>query len=126
MLFRSALILAGADSAAQAQGAGAPANATAAARLETAAVNAASPTARESKVAGPTMERAGVGVRRASKAEVPARPAPPAPDTRKYQAMMIVGVAAFVAGALIKDTPGAIVMVGGAAIGLYGLYRYLE
>ena len=42
------------------------------------------------------------------------------------QTLMIVGGAAFVAGALIGDDAGTIVMIGGAAVGLYGLYLYLQ
>lgn len=42
------------------------------------------------------------------------------------QAMMVVGVAALIAGAVIGDTPGTIIMVGGAVIGLIGLYDYLK
>ena len=42
------------------------------------------------------------------------------------QTLMIVGGAAFVAGALIGDDAGTVVMVGGAAVGLYGLYLYLQ
>jgi len=41
-------------------------------------------------------------------------------------AMMIVGGAALIAGAIISGTPGTIVMLGGAAVGLYGLYQYLQ
>ena len=40
--------------------------------------------------------------------------------------MMVVGVAALIAGAIIGDTPGTIIMVGGAVIGLVGLYSYLQ
>ena len=42
------------------------------------------------------------------------------------QTLMIVGGAAFVAGALIGDDAGAVVMIGGAVVGLYGLYLYLQ
>lgn len=42
------------------------------------------------------------------------------------QTLMIVGGATFIAGALIGDDAGTIVMVGGAAVGLYGLYLYLQ
>lgn len=42
------------------------------------------------------------------------------------RALMVVGVAALVAGAVIGGTPGTIVMVGGAVIGLIGLYNYLQ
>jgi hypothetical protein len=41
-------------------------------------------------------------------------------------AMMIVGGAAFLAGAIVGDTPGTIMMIGGAVIGLVGLYEYLQ
>ncbi len=40
--------------------------------------------------------------------------------------LMIVGGAAFIAGAIIRDDPGTIIMVAGAAVGLYGLYLYLN
>ena len=42
------------------------------------------------------------------------------------RAMMVVGAAALITGAIIGDTPGTIIMVGGAVIGLYGLYQYLQ
>jgi hypothetical protein len=42
------------------------------------------------------------------------------------KALMVVGAAAFVAGALIEGDAGRIIMVGGAVIGLYGLYEYLQ
>jgi hypothetical protein len=42
------------------------------------------------------------------------------------RAMMIVGVAALIAGAIIGDTPGTIIMVGGTVVGLIGLYEYLQ
>ena len=42
------------------------------------------------------------------------------------RAMMIVGGAALVVGAIIGDTPGTILMVGGAIVGLVGLYNYLQ
>jgi hypothetical protein len=42
------------------------------------------------------------------------------------KAMMGVGIAGFVAGALIGGNTGKIFMVGGAVVGLYGLYEYLQ
>ncbi len=42
------------------------------------------------------------------------------------RAMMIVGAAALVTGAIIGGDPGTVIMVGGAVIGLYGLYQYLQ
>lgn len=42
------------------------------------------------------------------------------------KALMIVGAAALVTGAIIGDDPGTVIMVGGAIVGLYGLYQYLQ
>jgi len=57
------------------------------------------------------------------------RSAPPVYQTKKSSrnavAMMIVGGAALVIGAVIGDDAGTIVMLGGAGIGLYGLYLFL-
>lgn len=52
--------------------------------------------------------------------------APQHANMGQAKALMIVGAAAFVAGAIIGDTPGTIIMVGGAAVGLVGLYQYLQ
>ena len=40
--------------------------------------------------------------------------------------MMIVGGAALVVGAVIDGDAGTIIMIGGGAVGLIGLYRYLS
>jgi hypothetical protein len=57
------------------------------------------------------------------------RGAPPVYQNRKSNrnavAMMIVGGAALLVGAVIGDDAGTIVMLGGAGIGLYGLYLFL-
>ncbi len=42
------------------------------------------------------------------------------------KAMMVVGVAALLAGAVIGGTPGTVIMIGGAVVGLVGLYDYLQ
>jgi hypothetical protein len=44
----------------------------------------------------------------------------------RSETLMIVGGAIFLAGAIIGDDPGTIIMIGGAAIGIYGLYLYLQ
>jgi hypothetical protein len=44
----------------------------------------------------------------------------------KSVALMIVGGAALVTGAIIGGAPGALVAVAGAGVGLYGLYLYLQ
>jgi len=57
------------------------------------------------------------------------RGAPPVLQNKKSNrnsvALMIVGGAALVIGAVIGDDAGTIVMLGGAGIGLYGLYLFL-
>lgn len=42
------------------------------------------------------------------------------------QAMMIAGGAAVIVGLVIGDDVGTLIAVGGAVIGLYGLYMYLK
>ena len=44
----------------------------------------------------------------------------------RSETLMIIGGAIFLAGAIIGDDPGTIIMIGGAAIGIYGLYLYLQ
>jgi|SRR5689334_1417975 len=46
-------------------------------------------------------------------------------SNRNAVALMIVGGAALVIGAVIGDDAGTLVMLGGAGIGLYGLYMFL-
>jgi hypothetical protein len=41
-------------------------------------------------------------------------------------ALMIVGAAAFIAGLIIGGGAGTAIAIGGAVIGLYGLYLYLQ
>jgi hypothetical protein len=42
------------------------------------------------------------------------------------RALMVVGAAALITGAIIGGDVGTIFMVGGAVMGLYGLYQYLQ
>jgi hypothetical protein len=44
----------------------------------------------------------------------------------KNVAMMVVGVAGLVTGAVIGGTPGTIIMIGGGVVGLMGLYHYMQ
>lgn len=79
---------------------------------------------------GPTVRAAAVGFR-ASDAKVDATTkSTAAPIVPRHQgqdvALMAVGVGAMIAGALIGGTAGTIVVIGGAAMGLFGLYHYLE
>jgi hypothetical protein len=45
---------------------------------------------------------------------------------RRSETLMIVGGAIFLAGAIIGDDAGTVIMIGGAGIGIYGLYLYLQ
>lgn len=70
--------------------------------------------------------RAGVHARETSRPDQPTVMLPQHANLGQARAMMVVGVAALIAGAIIGDTPGQIVMIGGAVIGLIGLYDYLQ
>jgi len=79
---------------------------------------------------GPTLQAAAVGFR-VSEARVDASTKlTAAPIIRRHQgqdvALMAVGVGAMIAGAIIGDTAGTIIIIGGAAMALFGLYHYLE
>ena len=79
---------------------------------------------------GPTLQAAAVGFR-VNEAKVDASTrVTAAPLVARHQgqddALMAVGVGAMIAGALIEDTAGTIIIIAGAAMALYGLYHYLE
>ena len=78
---------------------------------------------------GPTLESAAVGIRPIVSADATA-PAQRRSSRRSGVSndvvLMIVGGAAMVAGAAIGGDAGAIFMVGGAIIGLWGLYNFLQ
>lgn len=79
---------------------------------------------------GPTVQAAAVGFR-ASEVKVDATTTMnAAPILRRHAgqdvALMVVGVGAMIAGALISGTPGTIIIIGGAGMALFGLYHYLE
>ena len=48
------------------------------------------------------------------------------PTRQQSKAMMIAGGTAFLAGAIIGGKPGVIFMVGGATVGLVGLYHWVQ
>ncbi|HEU4746981.1 MAG TPA: hypothetical protein VFS56_00660 [Gemmatimonadaceae bacterium] len=80
-----------------------------------------------SATAGPTVQSAAVGFRATTDDN---RPLKTAQVLRRGAgqdvALMVVGVGAMIAGAIIGDTAGTIILIGGAAMALYGLYNYLE
>ncbi|OYV74457.1 MAG: hypothetical protein B7Z72_00080 [Gemmatimonadetes bacterium 21-71-4] len=76
---------------------------------------------------GPVLQSAAVGFQslgqRVALEPTPALYGAPPMQSR---AMMIVGGAGLIVGALIGGTPGTIVMVGSGVLGLFGLYYYLQ
>jgi hypothetical protein len=79
---------------------------------------------------GPTVDRAAVGVRPLSQNPATIEDAEAALQQRlglgQARALMIVGFAAVVIGLLMDNDPGTLIAVGGAVVGLYGLYHYLR
>lgn len=98
--------------------------------LPTFATSSRAPIADEAPVArsGASMTalRAGVHTREVARTLSPAVAAANHANLGQAKAMMVVGAAALITGAIIGGTPGTIIMVGGAVIGLYGLYEYLQ
>ena len=82
------------------------------------------------KPQGPTIQAAAVGFRaHEAKVDASTKVASTALVQRHQGqdvALMVVGVGAMIAGALITGTAGTIIIIGGAAMALYGLYHYLE
>lgn len=81
------------------------------------------------RTTGPTIESASVGVRPAASitaAVSEQRRSARRSGTSHDVVLMVVGGAAMVAGAAIGGDAGAIFMVGGAVIGLWGLYNFLQ
>jgi hypothetical protein len=72
---------------------------------------------------GPTLDAASVGVRhRAAETTAAARRG----GMGQAEALMIVGGAAVLVGLLIGNGAGNAIAVGGAIVGLVGLYEYLQ
>jgi len=82
---------------------------------------------RSAPVAGPRLNATTTAVRRPVQSSATLQTtAAQRQSMGKPVAMMIVGLAALVAGALIGGDPGVLIMVGGAIVGLIGLYQYLK
>jgi hypothetical protein len=79
---------------------------------------------------GPTVQAAAVGFRTTEAKVNATTKSTAAPIVSRHQgqdvALMAVGVGAMIAGALIGDTAGTIIVIGGAGMALFGLYHYLE
>ena len=75
----------------------------------------------------PVLARQAVGVQRIANAPVPAKnPAPFRVDTKQNRALMIVGGAAMLTGAVVGSDAGTLISGGGAVVFLWGLYQYLN
>jgi hypothetical protein len=72
---------------------------------DAARVAVSEPTSHELKVSAAAQRRAGLG---------------------QPVALMVVGGAALLTGLIIGDDAGTVIAVGGALVGLYGLYEYLQ
>ena len=92
--------------------------------LAPAPVAAPAPTATAEPVVGPTLTSATVAVRHA---EVPVATAPARRGGYGQPvALMVVGGAALLAGLIIGNGAGTAIAVGGAVVGLVGLYQFLQ
>ena len=79
---------------------------------------------------GPTVQAAAIGFRVTPVSMDASTKLAAAPILRRHAgqdvALMVVGVGAMIAGAIVGHTAGTIIIIGGAAAALYGLYHYLE
>ena len=74
---------------------------------------------------GPTFAALTVGVRNVAPATTQSQQRGSA-GLGQNEALMIVGGAAILVGAVVGGDAGDIFMIGGAIVGLYGLYKYLQ
>lgn len=87
------------------------------------------PTQNDTPVAqhvGPTRDALAVGVHATMSATTAPAPSRGGAGVGQPEAMMIVGGAAILVGAVIGGDAGDIFMIGGAVVGLVGLYKYLQ
>lgn len=76
---------------------------------------------------GPTVSANTAGVRAPAVAQnVNARAADAHMGAGQNVALMVVGGAALIIGAIMGHTAGALIAVAGAVVGLYGLYHFIQ
>ena len=109
-----------------AQSASQTTNAQAVAPATTSALAGSSDSTSARAAAGPTRSLPALGVRATAMAIPPVGTPMPAVSTTRNVAMMIVGGAALIVGAVVGGDSGTIIMIGGGALGLYGLWNYLK
>ena len=103
-----------------------PPPAPAPAPVPTAAAPAAPSHAAPAPAAGPTVEAAAVGARQLVSSTRESNAAAPRGGRGQPVALIVVGGAAILAGLIIGGGAGYAIAVGGAVIGLVGLYQYLQ
>lgn len=87
---------------------------------------AAEPASDSASAAGPTADAARAGVSHQTSPELRMTTAPRRAGYGQPVALMVVGGAALLTGLIIGDSAGTVIAVGGALVGLYGLYEYLQ
>ena len=75
---------------------------------------------------GPTRDALAVGVHATVSPTTAPAPSRGGAGIGQPEAMMIVGGAAILVGAVVGGDAGDIFMIGGAGVGLVGLYKYLQ
>jgi hypothetical protein len=91
-----------------------------------ASAQSAAPKAVQQSV-GPTVSASTAGIHAPKVARsLNARAADAHMGAGRNVALMVVGGAALIVGAIIGDTAGLLIAVAGAAIGLYGLYNFIQ
>lgn len=94
--------------------------------VPSAAAPAAPSHAAPAPAAGPTVEAAAVGARQLVSSSRESNAAAPRGGRGQPVALIVVGGAAILAGLIIGGGAGYAIAVGGAVIGLVGLYQYLQ
>ena len=75
---------------------------------------------------GPTVAASVAGIKASSTAAAKPMAAERNLGAGRNVALMVVGGAALIIGAVIGGTAGVLIAVGGAAVGLYGLYHFVQ
>ena len=76
--------------------------------------------------AGPTVAAGRAGVQRPARPLDDAAMRREAPHLRQSQALMLAGGAGVLVGAIVGGGAGDVLMLGGAAVALYGLYQWAQ
>ena len=87
----------------------------------------AAPSANSQRSLGPTIAANTAGVRAPTQTRaLNARSADAHMGAGENVALMVVGGAAIIVGAIIGETAGLLIAVAGAVIGLYGLFHFIQ